>query len=63
MDKVRRIVHPKLKPFHFHIKTYYKSDANYVTDYPSHGSFVPDTHQNLENTAEGLLTAILLIPR
>ena len=37
MDKVRRIVHPKLKPFHFHIKTYYKSDANYVTDYPSHG--------------------------
>ena len=22
MDKVRRIVHPKLKPFHFQIKTY-----------------------------------------
>ena len=29
MDKVRRIVHPKLKPFHFQIKTYYLSDANY----------------------------------
>ena len=23
IDKVRRIVHPKLRPFHFQIKTYY----------------------------------------
>ena len=28
MDKVRRIVYPKLRPFHFQIKTYYLSDAN-----------------------------------
>ena len=28
MDKVRRIVHAKLRPFHFQIKTYYLSDAN-----------------------------------
>ena len=35
MDKVRRIVHPKLEPFHFQIKTYYLSDVNYVTDNPS----------------------------
>ena len=34
-DKVRRIVHSKLKPFHFQIKTYYLSDANYQTDNPS----------------------------
>ena len=32
MNKVRRIVHPKLRPFHFQIKTYYLSDANYPTD-------------------------------
>ena len=32
MDKVRRIVHPKLRPFHVQIKTYYLSDANYPTD-------------------------------
>ena len=31
MDKVRRIVHPKLRPFCFQIKTYYLSDANYPT--------------------------------
>ena len=35
MDKVRRIDHPKLEPFHFQIKTYYLSDVNYVTDNPS----------------------------
>ena len=35
-DKVRRIVHSKLKPFPFQIKTYYLSDANYQTDNPSH---------------------------
>ena len=35
MDKVRRIVHPKLRPFHVQIKTYYLSDANYPTDNPS----------------------------
>ena len=29
MDEVRRIVLPKLKPFHFQIKTAYLSDANY----------------------------------
>ena len=29
MDKVRRIVYPKLRQFHFQIKTYYLSDANY----------------------------------
>ena len=32
MDKVRRIVHSKLKLFHFQIKTYYLSDANHQTD-------------------------------
>ena len=32
MDKVRRIVHPKLEPFHFQIKTYYLSDADYPKD-------------------------------
>lgn len=35
MDKVRGIVHPKLRPFHFQIGTYYLSDANYPTDNPS----------------------------
>ena len=35
MDKVRWIVHPKLRPFHFQIKTYYLSDASYPTDNPS----------------------------
>ena len=35
MDKVRRIVHPKLRPFRFQIKTFYLSDANYSTDKPS----------------------------
>ena len=36
-DKVRRIVHTKLKLFHFQIKTYYLSDANHhQTDSPSH---------------------------
>ena len=29
MGKVRRIVHPKWRPFHFKVKTYYLSDANY----------------------------------
>ena len=37
IDKVRRI-HSKWKPFHFHIKTYYLSDANYPTDSTSLGS-------------------------
>ena len=31
-DKVRWMIHSKLKPFHFQIKTYYLSDANYETD-------------------------------
>ena len=35
MDKVRRIVHSKLKLFHFHIKTFYPSEANQQTDNPS----------------------------
>ena len=35
VDKVRRMVHPKLEPFHFQIKTYYLSNANYLTDNPS----------------------------
>ena len=35
-DKVRRIVHSKLKPFPFQIKTYYLFDANYQTDNTSH---------------------------
>ena len=35
LDKVRRIVHPKLKPFHFQVKTYYWSDGNYPPDKPS----------------------------
>ena len=34
-DKVRRIVHSKLKPFPFQIKTYYLSGANYHTNNPS----------------------------
>ena len=34
-DKVRRIVHSKLKPFHFQSKTYYWSDSNYETHNPS----------------------------
>ena len=34
-DKVRRIVHAKLKLFHFQIKTYYLSDVNHQTDNPS----------------------------
>ena len=37
-DKVRWIVHSKLKPFHFQTKTYYVSDANYQTDNPSHAN-------------------------
>ena len=32
----RRIVHSKLKLFHFEIKTYYLPDANNQTDNPSH---------------------------
>ena len=35
MDKVRRIVHTKLRPFHFETKTYYLSDAKSPTDNPS----------------------------
>ena len=35
MDKVRRIVHPKLRLFYFQIKTWYLCDANYPTDNPS----------------------------
>lgn len=35
MDKVRQIVHPILRPFHFEIKTYNLSDANYPMDNPS----------------------------
>ena len=34
MDKVRWIVHPKLRPFYFQIKMYYLSDTN-LTDNPS----------------------------
>ena len=35
MDKVRRIVHTKLRPFHFETKTYYLSDTKSPTDNPS----------------------------
>ena len=35
-DKVTRIVHSKLKLFHFQVKKYYLSDANHQTDNPSH---------------------------
>ena len=35
MDKVRQIIYPKFRPFHFQIKTYYLSGANYPTDNPS----------------------------
>ena len=35
LDKVRQIVHQKLKPFHFQIKSYCLSGANYPTDNPS----------------------------
>ena len=35
MDKVRRIIHEIFRPFHFQIKTYYLSGANYPTDNPS----------------------------
>ena len=34
--KVRRIVHSKLKLFHFQIKKCYLSDENHQTDNPSH---------------------------
>ena len=34
MDKAKRIVHPKLGPFSFEIKTYYLFDSNYPTDNP-----------------------------
>ena len=37
-DKVRWIVHSKLKTFHFQTKTYYVSDANNQTDNPSHAN-------------------------
>ena len=33
--KVRRMVHSKLKLFHFQSKLYYLSEANYQTDNPS----------------------------
>ena len=32
MDKVTQIVHPKLRPFHFQIKTHHLYGANYPTD-------------------------------
>ena len=35
MDKVRRMVNRKLRPFDFQIKTYYLSDANFPTDHLS----------------------------
>ena len=35
-DKVRQIVHSKLKLFHFQIKKYNLSDADHQTDNPSH---------------------------
>ena len=35
INEVRQIVHPKLRPFHFQIKTYYPSDANCPMDNPS----------------------------
>ena len=35
-SKVRRIVHSKLKLFHFQINTYCLSDANHQADNPSH---------------------------
>ena len=35
IDKVRQIVHPKLRLFLFQMKTYYQSDANHPTDNPS----------------------------
>ena len=38
-DKVRWIIHSKLKPFHFQIKTFYLSDANYQTDKPSQTNY------------------------
>ena len=34
MDKVRWIVHPKLRPFHFQIKMYYLSDTNPTDNLP-----------------------------
>ena len=34
--KSDRLFRSKLKPFHFQIKTYYLSGANYQTDNPSH---------------------------
>ena len=35
MEKVRGIIHPKFRPFHFQIKTCYLSAANYPMDNPS----------------------------
>ena len=37
-NKVRWIVHSKLKPFRFETKTYCLSDTNYQTDNPSHAN-------------------------
>ena len=37
-NKVRWIVHSKLRPFRFETKTYGLSDANYQTDNPSHAN-------------------------
>ena len=48
MDKVRRIVHPKLRPFHFQIKMYYLSGANYPTD---NLSWVPEVFSRVRRGA------------
>ena len=45
MDKVRRIVHPKLRPFHFQIKTFYLSDVNYSMHKPSVSIVSKATHR------------------
>ena len=49
MDKVRRIVHQKLIPFHFQRKTVYLSDANYPTENSSQCAQVSVNTANFNN--------------
>ena len=63
-DKVRRIVHSKLKPFHFQIEWYYLSDANYQTDNPSHTdnpSLVWNAHECRAPASSWAFACLLLL--
>ena len=52
MNKVRRIVHIKLRTFHFQIKTYNMPDTNYPRDNQS----------QTDNPFPSVCTAILAVP-